>query len=81
MEMTIKQYTDIAGVSAPTVSYRMKNRLVLPGIKDYRKVNRVYVLVRDETISDDQIRLFFRTTKQPFQEDERTNWIANHLAS
>jgi hypothetical protein len=58
--MSVKEYAGIAGVSASAISYRVNNRLVLPGIKKYSKVDRVYLLERDNSIRDEDIKLFYR---------------------
>jgi hypothetical protein len=58
--MTIKEYCELAGVSKSAVSYRISNNMLLPGVKEYKKEDRVFILVRDKAISTDIIKKSFR---------------------
>ena len=63
--ITIKDYIILAGVTPPSISYRIKNKRNLPGISRYfyDAESLCYKLVRDESIKEETIKDYFRVSK------------------
>lgn len=59
--MLIKEYCDLANVTKSAISYRIKNKKPLPGIKNYVKKDKIFILTRDTRISTESIINSFRT--------------------
>lgn len=61
--ITVQEYAALAEISTPAISYRIANKRILPGIKNYHydKTERRYYLERDNMPSE-IIKLHFRNS-------------------
>lgn len=63
-KMTIKEYCSVAGVTKPAVSYRLKNKMPLPGIISIEYIDGEYSLTPGKDFSAEKIKILFRRKRK-----------------
>jgi len=59
IKLTQKEYSKVMGVSQPAISYRIKNKLHLPGIVKKESFSRFYILHFDNQTVIKEAKKYF----------------------